>query len=198
MAGEIDKKIDLIASADQEFFDVVSTADQQLINQINLIFAKFVKDKNLVFDAQQMAQLEQSIIDAIGKTDYSKAVNGYLPNFDAIQAINKDIHQALNQVDISDVLKESDNINNFVSSVSSQLKGTPSTLIRKTTEAGEVITTAVRNPSLDQLIDPIAEVIRKDVITGISFESATLAMEEAITKKRLGLSQWSDQIESMP
>ena len=52
----------------------------------------------------------------------------------------------------------------------------------------------VRNGALNKLIQPIADIIRRDVITGISFESATEAILEAITKKKLGLAQWAGQI----
>ena len=197
MADPFKDKEALILEADKKFFDTIAKADQQLANEITKILAAYTIDGVLVFNAIQLAQLEQVIISAIAKTDYSKAVNAYLPNFEAIQALNVEIHKLVNGINVSDVIKESDRIANFVSQVTSQIKATPSTIIQVTNivdgKAVKVFET-VRNTSLNQLIDPIAEIIRKDVITGISFADATDAITEAISKKKLGLEQWSEQI----
>ena len=197
MANPFDKKNSLINTAEDEFFESLKVIDQQLAREIIKIYAKFLVGGELMINAEQFAQLEQSIIAAVAKTNYKVQVDFYLRNFDAIQALNVEIHELLNGITVTDVIKESDAINNFVSQVTSQLKATPSTVVQVTNVVDgvkEVVKYPVRNSSLNELIDPIASLIRTDVITGITFEAATEAMLEAITKNHLGLERWAGQI----
>ena len=197
MANPFEEKEALINGADKQFFDTVAKADQQLANEITKILASYSVGGVLAFDATQMAQLEKVIIEAIAKTDYARAVNAYLPNFDAIQALNVEIHELVNGINVGDIVKENDRIVNYISQVTSKIKATPSTSIQVTNIVnGKTVKTfeTIRNTSLDQLINPIADIIRTDVITGISLEDATDAISDAITKNKLGLHQWSEQI----
>lgn len=197
MASISEKKAELIVSTEDIFKNGVADADDQLARAILAIYAKFVVDGNLVLNVEQLAQVEDAIIKAIAKTDYSKAVNTYIPSFDAIEGMNKRLHKEVNDININTLINENDKIVNFKNTVISQLKATPSTTIQVTTVVDgikQVNKVAVRNASLDALVNPIAEVIRKDVITGISFDAASESILNAIDKKQLGLGQWSGQI----
>jgi len=187
----------IIEAAETAFLDSLKGIDQQLAKEIIKIYAKFVIAGDLALDALLLANLEETLIAAISKTDYSLALNSYLPNFDVIQQLNKAIHKEVNNIDITAVINENVKIANFQSVVTSQLKGTPSTVIKveDVIDGERVIRTLpIRNSSLNELLDPIAQIIRKDVITGVSFESATESILNAIQRKKLGLDQWASQI----
>lgn len=193
MAGEIDRKIELIAAAEDELFTALKGIDQQLAREIIKLYSKFVVGGELVLNAAELAQLEDSIISAVAATDYRDAVNTYIPNFDAIKNLNKDIHKDLNKIDAAAVLDENDKIANFQSAVEAQLRGTNAVKIR-VTENGIKSVVNIPNKSLDELIQPIADIIRTDVIQGISFEAATEGILDAISKKQLGLERYAGQI----
>lgn len=197
MAGPLDDKDELIAAADLAFADGLKGVDEQLAKEIIKIYASFVIGGELVLDAQALAQLEDALIAAIAKTDYKLVIDAYIPNYDAVNDLNKLLHKQVNGIDINKIINENTRIANHLSIVESRLKGTPSTVIKVVDMVGtqEVIKSVpIRNSSLDELIQPIANVIRRDVIMGTSFESATESILEAISKKELGLEQWAGQI----
>lgn len=193
MAGEIDKKLKLIASAEDDLLIALEGIDKQLAKEIIKIYARFVSGDTLTLDVQKLAQLEEALIAAVAKTNYKLAIDAYIPNFDAVNALNTDIQKIVNGINATDVIKESDKINNFTNAVEAQLRATNSVNIQVTT-AGVKEIVPFPNNSLDELIQPIAEVIRKDVIQGVTFEAATEGILDAIQRKELGLEQWAGQI----
>lgn len=191
--GLLEDKNRLIDDADALFLDGLKGVDEQLAREIIKIYAKFVVDGQLVLNADDIASLEQDIIAAISKTKYSNVLSKFLPNIDAIQDMNKLIQKEVNDIDINAVINENARIYNHKSALESRLKGTPSTVV-KIVDDGVARFVPVRNASLNELVDPIADVIRTDIITGISFKSATESILNAIQKKDLGLEQWAGQI----
>lgn len=185
--GLLDDKNRLILDAEARFADALKGIDQNLAMQIIKIYAKFVQDRMLVFDAEQMANLEESIIAAISSTGYKSAVDDYLPNFDALKEINEALHRKVNGIETAQVMAENVRIENFVNMVTSQLKAQRATVLAYLAEDGARRTVTLTNNSLAELVQPIADLIRQDVITGVSFESATERMLQAITDKQLGL-----------
>ena len=192
--GLLDDKNRLILDADAAFADALSGVDNQLALNIIKIYAKFVQDKDLVIRAEDLAQLEVFIIEAIKGTSYSEAVNVFIPNFDALKELNAALHSKVNDIETATMIEENININNFINTVTSQLKAQRATILAYIAEDGLQKTISLTNNALEQLVNPIAEVIRQDIITGVTFESATEAMLLAIKDKKLGLEQWAGQI----
>lgn len=192
-----DERLRLIEGGTDEFLAALEGIDKELAREIIKIYAKFVVGKELVLNAEELAQLDAAIVAAVRNTNYSDLLDVYLPNFDKLQELNKRLHRELNDLDPSDVLAENDKIINHTNVVKSRLQGTPSTIIRVTDVVdGEKVVrqTPIRNASLDELVDPIADMIRQDVIIGTTFEAATETILEAIENKHLGLTKWAGQI----
>lgn len=193
----LDEKDDLILKAEELFAKQLNDIDNNLAREIIKLYAQFVVGDTLLLDAAKLAQIEDAIITAVAKTGYGKSVEAYIRNFDAIKDMNDLIHRRVNGVNINQVVNENERIFNFISSVTSQLKGTPSTIIKvvDVVDGQRVVRSVpVRNASLNELIQPIANLIRKDVITGVSFRTATEQMLDAIKRKEIGLEAWAGQI----
>lgn len=191
--GVLDDKNRLINKADELFEQGLDGVDVELAREIIKIYASFVVDGQLVLKAEEIARLEEDIIAAISKTKYRGLLSSYLPNLEAIEDMNKLIQKEVNDIDINAIINENEKIFNHKSVLESRLRGTPSTVIKIVDDGVERLV-PIRNSSLNELINPIADVIRRDVISGVSFKSATESTLNAIKKKELGLSQWAGQI----
>lgn len=189
-----DDKISLIAQAERNLTRELETLDREILNEIIKIYSSFIVNDLLEFDAAKAALIEDQIIAAIKNSSYKNTVNSYVSNFDAITEMNRILHRDLNKVDIMSVVNENNKISAFITQIESSLKGTPSTIYQVKDAAGNITRVPIRNSSLNELIKPLAEQIRKDIILGTSFESATNAIQGAIMSKNLGLSQWAGQI----
>lgn len=62
MASPLDRKDKLINDADELFFGSLAGIDNELAKEIIKIYAGFVVGSELVFNADQLAQLEDSIL----------------------------------------------------------------------------------------------------------------------------------------
>lgn len=182
----VEDKINLIDDADKQLIASLERLDQKLLTEIILIYAGFKVGKDVLgFDPLKAAQIEQMIIKAIQGIGYKQVVNTYIKNFDVLSELNKALHKEVNNLDVTAVVEENARIKAFLSDLEAQLRGTPTRVV-----GGQ----AIRNTSLDELIQPIANVIRKDIILGTNYTAATNAIKEAIEKQDLGLSRWGGQI----
>ena len=193
----LDEKFDLIANGTDDFLTGLKGVDNELAIAIIKIYSKFVQRGELVLNAEQLAAVDEAVIAAIAATGYKDILGVYIPNFDALKALNVDIHKLENGINVQDVLLEADKIKNHQAVVEAQLRGTPSAQIQVTDIVdGKKVkrTVPIRNASLDELVQPISNQIRQDIILGVSFESATEAMLDAIADGNLGLEQWAGQV----
>lgn len=192
--GLIDDKATMISTAEDVWAQSLTAADRQLVDQLVRVYAKYVSGGVLVFNAEFLAQLEADIIAAIAKTDYREGVNAYVRNFDTLRDMNLKIHKKVNKVDINAVVNENAKVNNFINAVTSQLKAQNSTVVQYLTEEGVLAATKVPNKSLSLLVEPIANMVREDIITGLTFQAAEAKVLAAIESQQLGLSRWAGQI----
>lgn len=196
----IDDKIILIESAEELFKDGLLGADAKLIDELKKLYTQFLQGGKLQFDALKLAELDSLIIEVIGLTDYRKITNAYLQNFEGIEEINKQIMKSVNglSTELTGIaLAENERIINNVEKVATQLRGSNSGLLTvKELVDGKIVTRQIPygNPSLDQLIAPLSDIMKEDIISGVSFESASERITQTIQKKELGLSRWAGQI----
>lgn len=189
--GLAEEKIIFIDNAEDAFASSLKGLDDDLVREIIKIYSGFVERGVLQIDALKLAELDESILKAITFTDFSKVANTYIKDFDTVNLFNERLHRELNDIEIRSVLRENERILNAVETVTTQIKGIPSGTTIKIVD-GKQVRVPYRNGSLDALIQPISEIMRDDIISGVTFESATDRILKAIESNQLGLERWAN------
>lgn len=191
-----DDKYDLIRDADEAFASALGRADQVLLKDLTDILGKFSVSGSLTFDPQLLASLEADVIEKLFNNNTSRFIQNYLKSIPIIADFNGIIQRQVNGIPkkaTEELLQESLKLRNFLTLLQDNLQITPTTSFVSLIEGQEVLTT-VRNPALNQLISPITNIVRQDIIAGVSFESATERIRSAISTKEIGLESYSTVI----
>jgi hypothetical protein len=128
--------------------------------QLLIILNKFSKDGTLVLNQSQLAQLEAKIYEALKDADYLKATDTYLKNFKKVKEADKKWYKA-QKINVTDYILRKPQIEYTIQRAVDGLR-----------QSG------VR----DFMIKPIANIIRQDVLLGLTYEAAA----EKLRKQTIG------------
>lgn len=129
-------------------------------SQLLVVLNTFSKDGSLVINQAQLAQLEAKIYEALKDADYFKATDKYLASFARVKAHNVKWYKA-QKINIVDSILRAPQVEYTINSTIDGLR-----------QSG------VR----DFLVKPIANILRQDVLLGLTYESVA----EKLRKQTIG------------
>lgn len=124
------------------------------------VLNKYSKDGTLVLNERKLAQLEDEIYKALKDADYLKATDAYLKNFKKVAEVNKKWYKA-QKINVTDYILRKPQIEFTINQTVDALK-----------QSG------VR----EFMVKPIANIIRQDVLLGLTFDEAA----EKLRKQTIG------------
>lgn len=179
----VDQKVDLIESATGTFMDAMNELDPQFASRIiSTLTGVITQDADGLIEITPalLSSLEEIVLTSLQGTGYGSRADQFLEKFPDVDALNVRIHETVNRININSIINENARRNAVLNQFRIDLKG--------------VANQAQRSSVLTDLITPISEMIRQDVLLGVTFKDAADKIRQRIVEGDLGLERWASQI----
>lgn len=176
----IDDKVKLIEGSIADFIKRMMRMNTLFANNLIEELSVLISGIDLPTNQRFLGNIESLVFKALRTSGYGLVADNFIKDFKAVDSINRLLHKEVNDININSIINENQKLSAFLNSFKIDLKGIQSK--------------SQRSLLLAELITPIAEIIRKDALVGVSLKDATKNIRKKIVEGNLGLDRWAGQI----